>query len=151
MAKAELDVQTKIIKSVRRDGGYGRKLSNKFLIGIPDLLVCLLPFVPCYCEVKDLGEVTDKFDVKIETTPKQKYEMELMSKAYEHSDFHHPTAFVLVALRWRQEHYLVGVPRDTERLNFQFKDKYAWTIRRTGGYYALKHIMEFLGLMKCRL
>lgn len=43
-AALELPFQSKLIQAVKEEGGWGRKLSNRFIIGMPDLLLKL----PCY-------------------------------------------------------------------------------------------------------
>lgn len=35
----EVDYQKAIIEAVKDDGGYGLKMSNRFLVGVPDLLL----------------------------------------------------------------------------------------------------------------
>jgi len=37
----ELDLQRLVVQSVKMNGGTGWKMSNKFLVGIPDLILCL--------------------------------------------------------------------------------------------------------------
>ena len=79
----ELDLQTKIIDWVKDEGGYGRKLSHRFLVGIPDLLLRLS--VPrsvrgamVLAEVK-LLKVTMGYDLglrpKLGVTPRQLQEL----------------------------------------------------------------------------
>ncbi len=151
MASAELAVQTKIIKSVRQDGGYGRKCSNRFAIGVPDLLVALPHFAPCYIEVKDFGEVNDKFDRQVETTEKQSYELELFSKPYEVAGLGR-VGFVAVSLIHRGEHRLVIGPREMARLSHEYEaSPLMWTKRMTGGYYALSPMLRYWGAARCRL
>lgn len=135
MASDELPVQTKIIKSVRRDGGYGRKASNRFAIGIPDLTIALPPFAPCVIEVKDFGEVNDRFDRQIDVTEKQAYEMEIFSKPYEDAGLGR-VAFIAVSLVHRGEHRLVILPHQARRLSSAYEeDTRCWTRRAVGGYY----------------
>ncbi len=58
---AELKFQREIIVSLKEQGGYGMKLSNRFASGVPDLL--LASKVGTFLmEAKDLGEVGDKFN-----------------------------------------------------------------------------------------
>jgi hypothetical protein len=37
----EIPLQSRLIEWIKDEGGYGRKLSNRFLVGIPDLLLRL--------------------------------------------------------------------------------------------------------------
>lgn len=55
----ELEAQRLVIKSVRVNGGYAFKLSNRFLVGIPDLLI-QMP-----------GRGTSLWEVKIRDYPKK--------------------------------------------------------------------------------
>lgn len=50
--KDETSYQHDIIKAVVALGGWGKKLSNRFLIGIPDLGIVLRPFGQMIIEVK---------------------------------------------------------------------------------------------------
>lgn len=142
MASDELQVQTKIIKSARQDGGYGRKCSNRFAIGVPDLLLAIPPFAPFYLEVKDFGKVPDNFDRQIEVTEKQAYELELFSKPFEDAG-RGRVGFIGVSILHRKEHRLVILPRQAMRLSSAYEDDpRIWTKRMTGGYYDLKPALE---------
>lgn len=150
MASAELNVQTNIIKSVRRDGGYGRKMSNRFSIGIPDLLVALPPFAPCVIEVKDFGEVADKFDRKVDVTEKQAHEMKVFSEPFEAAEWGR-VAFVAVALIHRGEHRLIFGPRDMHRVSDAYEAMpMIWTKRQVGGYYPIGPMLRYWGAAQCR-
>lgn len=149
----ELAHQTDIRKSVIKDGGYGFKLSNRFTLGIPDLLICLPPFAPCIIEVKDLGEVVDKFNRQIGVTPLQNETMRRISQPYE--DYQHPytphrcASAILVHVIHQREHRLVGLPRRTEHLSASYLDEpTCWQKRDKGGYYDLAPILEHLGMLK---
>lgn len=158
MAK-ELKIQTDIVQSVRKDGGYARKMSNRFAVGVPDLLVALYPFAPCLIEVKDLGECGDTFNRQVAVTPKQRHEMGLFSKVYEgnhnqYSPFRR-AALVLVAIKHRGEHRLVALPRDAERLDHTYVDQapYAqegrvWVPRDRGLYYNISPLLRGAGITK---
>ena len=151
MASAELEVQSKIIMSVRKDGGYARKASNRFMIGIPDLVIALPPFAPCMVEVKDFGVVTDDFDRKVGVTPKQSYEMMLISKAYEDANLGR-TAFVAVSLVHKGKHRLVLAPHNIQRLSHAYeKHPCMWTDRQVRGYYRLEPMLRFWKAAQCRL
>lgn len=145
MASDELGVQTKIIKSVRRDGGYARKASNRFAIGVPDLTVALPPFAPCLIEVKDFGKVADTFNRQIDVTDKQAYELEIFSKPYEDAGLGR-VGFLAVSLVHRGEHRLVLMPREAERLSDAYEATPGmWVKRQVGGYYEIGGMLLFWG------
>lgn len=50
--KNETAYQAEIVKAVKELGGWGKKLSNRFLIGVPDLVIVLRPFGTMIVEVK---------------------------------------------------------------------------------------------------
>lgn len=159
MAK-ELDLQTKLVHSVRRDKGYARKLTNRFTIGVPDLLISLHPFIPCYGEVKDLGEVVDNFDRKIEVTDKQGLEIWNLDQTV--TQFVTPytpdrhAALVLVGIVHRKKHRLVALScqgrqkySDPWRLDHTYESEPGrWTERQVGGHYDLKPLMEWAGIAR---
>lgn len=151
MAK-ELKAQTEIKASIRRDGGYSTKLSHRFSVGIPDLIIALHPFVPILCEVKDLGPVVDRFDRKLDVTPMQDETMRRMSEPYE--KMLHPytpnrrTACLLVAFIHRGVHTLVALQRDMERLTWQYDSLHPWTTRQTGLHYKVGPLLEGVGIAK---
>lgn len=152
---SELTVQTDIKTSVIRDGGYGFKLSNQFTVGIPDLLLVLYPFAPLIVEVKDLGEVVDKFSLKLHITPKQADTMRRISEPYEKGQtIYTPNkraSFVLVALKHRGKNRLVVVPRNAEHLTWGYEtDPKIWTTRQVGKYYALGPLFEAVGAIQIR-
>lgn len=152
----ELDLQTKIINSARKDGGYGRKMSNRYSIGIPDLLLGLFPFAPCLAEVKDLGAVVTDFDRKLDITPKQYLEMDRLSGSYEgRQNIYSPdrhTALVLVGIIHRGSHRLVACSRQAERLDAGYEGEAGrWVERAVGGYYDLRPLLEWAGICKVRL
>ena len=132
----ELAEQTNLIKSVRLAGGYARKMSNRYSIGIPDLLIGLPPFVPFLAEMKDLGTVVDDFDRQLNVTPKQNHEMGLLSGPYERAAYG-AAALVLVHIVHRREHRLVALSRSHSRLAAGYEaDLLKWGKRRTGLIYA---------------
>lgn len=152
MAK-ELDLQTKIIHSARKQGGYGRKMSNRFSIGIPDLLLGIFPFAPSLVEVKDLEIVVDKFDRKLDVTPKQALEMERLSKAYEDNVTpytpNRATACVLVGVVHRGEHRLVALSRGAQRLDHTYEaSPGTWVRRMPGGFYDVMKLLDGIGIAR---
>lgn len=133
----ELKLQTDIIKSVERMGGYGLKMSNRFMIGIPDLLIMLPPYAPCIIEVKDFGEVVDKFNLKVPVTPKQNHTLNLMSGVYERHFNHGCVSMVLVGMVHKNEHRLVSLHRDEKQLDYTYEQNKMWVKRETGLHYNL--------------
>jgi len=86
----ELKLQTQILEWVKEEGGYGRKMSHRFLVGIPDLLIRLMPprsarGVLLVAEVKlhtrDAVLGLNDSPVKTGVTPKQHKEL----GSFEHS------------------------------------------------------------------
>ena len=62
----EKQIQNKILKFLRNHGGYWRKISDKYNIGMPDVVGCYRG-VFVAIEIKAMGKVT---------TPKQQYELQ---------------------------------------------------------------------------
>jgi len=142
VAKEELKVQKQIKDSVIKDGGYGLKLSNKFAIGIPDLGLWLPPFAPSIMEVKDLGPVTEKFNIQLDVTDKQSDTLRRMQSTYSK-----PVTGILVHLIHHGEHRLVIVPRAAQRLNYMYPSD-IYVKRQTGGYYDIASLFEAHGVPK---
>lgn len=68
----ELDAQGMICKSVRVHGGFARKMSHRFLIGVPDLLVKLPDWDAMFLEAKWRDEpVQDDHRFKLKVTAQQ--------------------------------------------------------------------------------
>jgi len=151
MAQAELAVQTNIIKSVRRDGGYARKASNRFAIGVPDLTVALQPFAPCLIEVKDFGKVPDSFDRQIEVTDKQAEELKLFSLPYEDAGLGR-VGFLAVRVIHRGEDRLVVLPHVARRLTSAYVETPGmWRKRQVGLYYEMGPMLRHWRAAQCRL
>jgi hypothetical protein len=149
----ELDLQTKIKKSARTQAGYGQKMSNRFSIGIPDLLIGLPPFIPCYAEVKDLGVVVDKFDRQLDVTPKQYLEMKRFSEPYEEACTpytpHRRAACVMVGFVHRGHHRLAVLPRDAERISAAYEATVTtWVERQPGGFYDIRALLNGIGIVR---
>lgn len=64
----EIDLQSKCIAAIRELGGFSQKMSNRFLIGVPDLLCQLPDFPTSFWEVKRRATVYQNPD----PSPKQK-------------------------------------------------------------------------------
>lgn len=71
----ELTWQHKIIKSVRQQGGYGKKWSSTYAVGVPDLILSLPDIGAFLMEVKLEHSLKPGFDRQIKATPKQRHEL----------------------------------------------------------------------------
>jgi hypothetical protein len=71
---SELKLQSELIASAKHEGGWAQKIGSQFnaQAGVPDLYISLPYFVPCLAEVKWLGKVTLKTNVKPKVTPIQR-------------------------------------------------------------------------------
>lgn len=108
----ELEWQSRIIKSVRRQGGYGRKWATQLTVGVPDLVLSFQGIGPFFMEVKLLRNCVHDFDRKIGLQPKQMHELAMLNKAG-------AEAFVGVVVEWKAKLHpptLFAVPWQTERL-----------------------------------
>ncbi len=147
MAQRELKVQAEICRSVREQEGYARKLSNRFLVGFPDLIIILKDSAACFAEVKDLGIVTENFDQKIEISPKQQHELKEMAAPTK--DLHHNT-FILVKFEREEIHYLAILPSTAERLSWAALKSNGMFIQRAIGLFwdirlLFRHYSAFSG------
>lgn len=77
MALNELHLQSKCVDAVREMGGFAQKCSNRFLIGVPDLLVQLPGYTTSFWEVK----WTPVIALKPDPTVKQKVWLRDFTKA----------------------------------------------------------------------
>jgi hypothetical protein len=141
--KRELKLQTDIINSVRRDGGYSRKLSNRYQVGIPDLLISFPTFAPCLVEVKDFGPVNSDFDRAVGVTPKQALELSRIAASQTY-----PFAFIFVGFQMMRQHYLLYLPHSTKRVSSALlKGMSAPVIQRgKGQYYDIEEALMELGV-----
>ena len=140
--KRELALQTDIIRSVRQQGGWARKMSNRFLVGMPDLVMALHPFAICIAEVKDLGPVTEKFDRKLDVSPKQRHELRMIHVAYwDKMNIYTPkrrASLLLVGATLGRRHMLTALPWDAKRVTYEA----TWVDRQVGGVYDIKALLE---------
>ncbi len=143
--KREIQLQTHIVKSVRKDGGYARKLSNRFQVGIPDLIISMPSFAPCFAEVKDFGEVKGEFDRDIGLTEKQAHELTKISKSQIY-----PIAMVLIGFTQAKKHYLMYLPHTARRVSSSaMKGVLSPIIRRdVGSYYNMRLILQHLDVAR---
>ena len=138
MSRNELKLQAEICKSVVVQGGWAKKLTNQFTIGIPDLLISLPGLAPCLAEVKDFDVVGDKFDRKLDVSPKQRHELLTFNAV------NPATAVILVGLKWGNEHHLVCLPADAERLSDAYRGAaWGYTKRLPGLRYDMKEILKW--------
>lgn len=70
MTDHELNLQKKAIKAVQKVGGNGMKMSHRFLVGIPDLLMKLPDCQTCILEAKQ-KEFTSMQPWTLPVTPQQ--------------------------------------------------------------------------------
>lgn len=151
----ETDLQFHIKSSVIKDGGYSKKLSNRFTIGIPDLVIILPPFAPCFAEVKELGECVEDFDRQIGVTDKQTHELNKMSAPYTKPSgvngilITPAVSLILVGLVWQGERRLVPLPRGSERLSAGLMaDRTSLGKRGVGNYYNVRELLEFTNIAR---
>ncbi len=143
--KHETQLQTDIIKSVRRDGGWARKLSNRFQVGIPDLVISLQGWAPCFAEVKDFGEIKGEFDRDAGVTAKQHDELNKISKS---QPFY--IAMVLIGFTMDKKHYLLYLPYSTQRVSSSIIHGITSPVikRDVGKYYNMKLALRELGIAR---
>jgi hypothetical protein len=149
----ELLLQKHVANSAFKQGGYGRKLSHAFTVGIPDLLLAVPPFAPAIWEVKDFGAVVDKFDLQLSgspttpVTPKQRDEMRKFSYPYEQRTFG-PVAGVMVGIQHGGRHMLLACTRDQERVSFRDFELGTYVFRGVGGFYDLESLFRSIGMAR---
>lgn len=144
----ETDLQTEIKASVIEQGGYSIKMSNRFLVGIPDLLIALPPFAPSMFEVKELGECVDSFDRQLGVTPLQGRNLAKISACYGSVD----VSGVLVGLVYKGDRILVALPRRAERLCApMLGGPIAFRKRLTGCRYDMAPLLASLNIAKLEI
>jgi hypothetical protein len=162
MGLRELPFQSDVIKSVRKQGGYAIKISHKFSVGIPDLLIALPPFAPFIAEAKDFGEVGEKFDRKVEVTSKQAVELERISSRYEKMPLmeytkNHRAGIVIVHFIQKRRHYMAAIPRPKDLINLTDSrltsdvSRDQVVEREVGNHYPnLARLFDTMGIIKVR-
>jgi hypothetical protein len=82
MAQTELKYQKELVNATRAAGGYGIKMNNRFLAGVPDLLL-KLPQWACtyYVEVKHEDFKCVPTNLRIKLTELQRLEIKKMQAA----------------------------------------------------------------------
>lgn len=154
MPKRELILQREIIQSVRKDGGWGRKLSHRTLVGLPDLALVLWPYVPVLAEVKDLGVRPNSrdFTVKLIVSEKQRHELLAYDAAINTPRESNSlidirkrhAAVLLVGWAWGGARWLAMLPPDATHLSSEEAPN---VHRRPGGYYPFGSLAELFGRM----
>jgi hypothetical protein len=61
----ELDIQAKIIKSVKNLGGYGFKTDSKHIAGLPDLFLSMINVGGAFVEVKFLPTIKSSLTLTV--------------------------------------------------------------------------------------
>lgn len=108
---SELKEQLDIIKSIRRQGGFARKWSSDFQVGIPDIVAALPGIGAFFIEVKFERVTQWNFDRKVGTTPLQKICLQEITEAG-------GIAMIGVAIRGpsSKDRWLHLLPFDAERV-----------------------------------
>lgn len=70
MAK-ELDLQRWVVNTVRRNSGFAFKLSNRFLVGVPDILIQMPFSITSIWEVKVNDRLVTRDYITLEVTAMQ--------------------------------------------------------------------------------
>lgn len=121
----EVVIQRSIIDLVIAAGGYGWKLSNAYMAGVPDLLLFWPGFAPVIAEVKYLGCKSGEYDVKIDITPLQRQRLKLINRVGRFG-------IILVAVKWRNQDYVIGYEHTAERAIVSDIGTFRCTARRKG-------------------
>jgi hypothetical protein len=77
----ELEFQTLVRKAVEREGGFGLKMSNRFLVGVPDLLVHLPGAPTMVLEAKFSKVASTVRPYRLELSPRQSLTLRQMAGA----------------------------------------------------------------------
>lgn len=78
--KPEIDLQHDLINAaMKRPGGFGYKLSNRFTTGVPDLFLAVPPLRPVIVEVKK--QEYKPYEVKIDLSARQQLFLTQLTKA----------------------------------------------------------------------
>lgn len=147
--KIELVVQRDFAKSVRKGGGWAKKLSHRFIIGVPDLLVGQYPYMPFLAEMKDLGQVPENFRQKLDVTEKQRHELRTFNESYRAgvdrdtrgNASERYAAVLLVTWAWDKDRWLGMLPWDATHATPMMPK----VIRGTGGHYPVVPLFELFG------
>jgi len=115
----ETDHQLKIIQSAKKQGGYGKKWSSAYTVGVPDLVLSFPNIGIFLMEVKYEKDLTERFDRKLDITEKQRHELKM---------YHEAGGFcilgVIMEYRKFKTRYLAMAPWYQERLSSNDMDKW---------------------------
>jgi hypothetical protein len=123
----EVNIQKSILDLTEQAGGYGWKLSNAYISGVPDLLLFWPSFAPVIAEVKYLGVKAKTFDVQINLTALQRERLRRVDRLG-------PFSMVLVAVKWKGTDHVIGCKWDEERVASSSIGGERSTIRRKGQF-----------------
>lgn len=122
----ELDFQKRIIDLIREEGGYGYKLSNRFKVGIPDLLIAAPLRGVVFFECKCLNEVSAQFDKKTGITAIQQDHLNKLNSTQQH-----PIGCQLIFLEHHGEERAVVWPAHWNRMTSDYeRDEAIWVGRQ---------------------
>lgn len=122
----ELDFQKRVIDLIREEGGYGYKLSNRFKVGIPDLLIAAPLKGVVFFECKCLNEVGERFDKKTGITPIQQEHLNKLNSTQDH-----PIGCQLIFLVHKGEERAVVWPAHWGKMTSDYeKDVRIWEGRQ---------------------
>ena len=145
----EIKHQSDIVHSVRKDGGYARKISSQFQVGLPDLLVHLPGFAPCVIEVKKIDSIkNEKFSRQFDhpTTDKQLLDLKTFNDS---NALRGQSSFIVVAIEHMKFRRLVICKFSETRLTNDYaSDLNRWVDRQPGRYYDMKQLLEWAGAIR---
>lgn len=134
----EVKVQRHILELNKANGGFGWKLSNAFISGVPDLLLFVPGFCPVVAEVKYIGAKERDFDVQVGLTPLQNERLIRVERIG-------PFAIVLIAVKWKGKDYVIGQHRQETNVASSRIGTERSTPRRKG-QFNLTPIFRSLGI-----
>lgn len=77
----EIIWQRRIIKSVKNEGGWGRKWATQMTVGVPDLILALPHFGMFCAEVKLYQDAVEGWNRRTGVTEKQRHEINKINSA----------------------------------------------------------------------
>jgi len=131
----ELSIQSSLVKEAFALGGYALKMSNRFLVGVPDLLVHLPASPTVIVEIKlAVAPTRLTTPISVDLTVQQRYTLQKMQKAGVKSGW---CLFVANKSGRNPDYHSVFVSTDLTRthvliseLNFTRKRGDQWPIQR---------------------
>ena len=138
--KDEISFQKEIIDSAKSIGGYGFKLSNRFTVGVPDLLISITMYTPSLLECKHLGAVVDDFDRQTGMTPLQREQMRRWNATQPFA-----IAAQLVFLKHHGSERAVLIPAHIDRIAHHYERLDQWVARnRTEPRWDVEALLRIL-------